>query len=322
MSQANAKSFRDPRVQQLFNRYATYNGSDPYKAPATLNVIPHLEHNLGAFYPAGGMYSVAKALHQLAQEMGVVLHFNEPVKRIQVAGKCVRGILTEKGTYEAPLVVSNVDIYYTFKHLLPDQQAPTRILKQPRSSSALIFYWGMKAQFPELEVHNLFFSNDYPKEFEALHDHKTVCDDPTVYVYISSKESPSHAPPEGENWFTMINVPHISGQDWDQLIAAARQNILKKLSKRLGKDLAPLIQMEKVWDPRGIERDTFSWLGALYGNSSNNKFAAFLRHPNFSRRIKGLYFAGGSVHPGGGVPLCLLSAKIIQDLLTSDSNKT
>jgi phytoene dehydrogenase-like protein len=111
----------------------------------------------------------------------------------------------------------------------------------------------------------------------------------------------------------MINVPRNTGQEWDELIADARQNILNKLSKNLGEEISKLIISESVLDPRGIERKTSSFQGSIYGTSSNSKFAAFLRQANKSSKIKNLYFCGGSVHPGGGIPLSLLSAKIVSD---------
>ncbi|HMG07380.1 MAG TPA: hypothetical protein VK609_02660, partial [Mucilaginibacter sp.] len=120
--------------------------------------------------------------------------------------------------------------------------------------------------------------------------------------------------PEGcENWFTMINVPANTGQDWDKLIATARENIWKKLTRILGFDISAFIVCESMLDPRSIESKTSSYQGSLYGTSSNSRFAAFLRHANRSSKIKNLYFCGGSVHPGGGIPLCLLSAKIVSD---------
>ncbi|MGB3777889.1 MAG: phytoene desaturase, partial [Tunicatimonas sp.] len=137
--------------------------------------------------------------------------------------------------------------------------------------------------------------------------------DPTVYLNITSKYKPDDAPPGCENWFTMINVPNNSGQDWDNLIERARSNVIAKLNRMLNTDVASLIVTESILDPRSIERKTSSSQGALYGNSSNNRYAAFLRHANFSRRFRGLYFCGGSVHPGGGIPLSLLSAKIMAD---------
>jgi len=189
--------------------------------------------------------------------------------------------------------------------------APQKLLKQQKSSSAIIFYWGIKSSFDELDLHNIFFTGDYQEEFGHLFRSKTLTEDPTVYINITSKYRKEDAPEGGENWFTMINAPHNVGQDWDQLIDDARANILKKLNRLLRRDVASLIEVEEVLDPRTIESKTSSSQGALYGNSSNNKFSAFLRHPNVSRKIKGLYFCGGSVHPGGGIPMALSSAKII-----------
>jgi phytoene dehydrogenase-like protein len=113
-----------------------------------------------------------------------------------------------------------------------------------------------------------------------------------------------------ENWFVMINAPSNIGQNWDQLILETKKNVIAKINKQLGITLEDLIENEQILDPRTIESKTSSYQGSLYGTSSNSKFAAFLRHPNFKKNIKGLYFVGGSVHPGGGIPLCLLSAKI------------
>jgi len=315
MDQANRAYFQDPRVVQLFNRYATYNGSDPYQAPATLNIIPHLEHNIGAYFPRGGMYAVTESLTRLAGELGVRLHLGSPVREILTERGQVTGLRLDWGSFPAEVVVSNADIVPTYRRLMPSLPAPERTLRQPRSSSALIFYWGINRSFPELDLHNIFFSGDYPGEFRQMWDGHLISHDPTVYLYISSKHHPEDAPPGAENWFVMVNAPSDKGQNWDQLIRQARQDILRKLSTQLGVDIEPHVVSEDILDPRLIESRTSSHQGALYGNSSNNRFAAFLRHPNFSRRVEGLYFAGGSVHPGGGIPLCLLSARIVGDLV-------
>jgi len=206
-------------------------------------------------------------------------------------------------------------VYFTYKKLLKDEQQPQKILKQERSSSALIFYWGIKKVFPSLGLHNIFFSNNYEEEFKHLFQSKTVYQDPTVYINISSKYKKDDAPEGCENWFTMINVPNNIGQDWEQFKIDARANILKKLSKNFNQDIEALIVTESVLDPVAIEEKTSSYRGSLYGTSSNNQFAAFLRHANFSKKIKNLYFVGGSVHPGGGIPLALLSAKIVAEMI-------
>ena len=315
MNAANGKRFKDKRVVQLFNRYATYNGSDPYIAPSTLNVIAHPEYNEGGYFLDGGMPDLSRSLHQLAVELGVEFIFNAPVEKIEVKGKTATGVNVNGKFYVANLVVSNMDIVYTYQKLMPEQKAPVKVIESPKSTSAIIFYWGIKQQFPELDLHNIFFSNNYPEEFDYLTNKKSIYNDPTVYVFISKKYQPKHAPAGCENWFTLINVPHDAGQDWEALVIEARKNIIAKLSKSLGIDIEPLIVCETINSPKKIEAQTLSYLGSLYGNASNNKYAAFLRHPNFSKGIKNLYFCGGTVHPGGGVPLCLLSAKIIDELI-------
>ncbi|MCU0352423.1 MAG: phytoene desaturase family protein [Cytophagales bacterium] len=317
MNEVNEAHFQDPRVVQLFNRYATYNGSDPYQTPGIMNIIPHLEYNIGAFFPMRGMYDITQSLVRLAEDLGVVFCYNTRVAEIVVLNRKAVGIRPEKTggramtAYESfDVVVSNMDVVSTYRKLLPGVKAPSRILEQPKSSSALIFYWGIRKPFFELDLHNIFFSRDYREEFACLFEKKTVSSDPTVYINITSKYKPDDAPPGCENWFTMINVPNNSGQDWDGIVNEARRHILQKLSRMLKTDIAPLIACEHVLDPRSIEARTSSSQGALYGTSSNNRYAAFLRHNNKSRRIKNLYFVGGSVHPGGGIPLSLLSAKI------------
>ncbi len=166
-------------------------------------------------------------------------------------------------------------------------------------------------------LHNIFFSNNYRTEFEHLFQKKTIYSDPTVYINITSKHKSDDAPTGGENWFILVNAPNNDGQDWDDLIKKTRQALIQKLTHNLGVDVASLIECEEVLDPRSIESKTSSSQGALYGNSSNNRFAAFLRHANFSRQFQNLYFVGGSVHPGGGIPLAVLSAKIATDLIDS-----
>jgi len=280
-----------------------------------LNIIPHLEFGIGAFFPKGGMYQITQSLVNLAEDLGVVFHYNTKVQEIIVENKKAVGIKIDA---EVPLrfadvIVSNMDIVGTYTKLLPALPAPKRLLEQPKSSSAIIFYWGIKNVFPELELHNIFFSKEYETEFKHIFETKDLYEDPTVYINISSKENATDAPEGCENWFVMVNAPHNIGQDWDMLVGQARQHILLKLSRLLKTDISALIDCEWVLDPRTIEARTSSSQGALYGNSSNNKWAAFLRHANFSSRIKGLYFCGGSVHPGGGIPLSLLSAKIACD---------
>ncbi|HOZ52007.1 MAG TPA: phytoene desaturase family protein [Chitinophagaceae bacterium] len=314
MNQENEQAFKDPRVVQLFNRYATYNGSSPYEAPATLNVIPHLEINLGAFIPAGGMYSITKALVALGNDLSVNYQYNSKVTEIIIESKKAKGVKVNGEIHHFDCVVSNMDVYNTYKYLLPNISKPLKTLNQPKSSSAIIFYWGIKKSFSELGLHNIFFSNQYEAEFDSIFHQKKPFSDPTIYVNISSKKNEDDAPEGCENWFTMINAPHNDGQtNWDEMIAQTKEAVIEKINRNLKTDIRPFIEVEMIWEPRKIEQITSSAFGAIYGNSSNNKFAAFLRHANFSSEIKDLYFCGGSVHPGPSIPLCMLSAKIMSD---------
>ena len=168
---------------------------------------------------------------------------------------------------------------------------------------------------------NIFFSSNYKEEFNTIFKKKTLFNDPTVYINITCKEDPAHAPAGKENWFVMINVPANSGQNWEELIAQAKINIIKKLNRLLQTDIEPLIESETILDPVIIEERTGSFMGSLYGSSSNSKMAAFLRPPNFTGYVKNLYCCGGSVHPGGGIPLCLKSAQITASVITKDFKK-
>ncbi len=317
----NAAHFKQAETVQLFDRFATYNGSNPYQAPGMLSLIPHLEQNEGTFYPKGGMISITNALVKLATKLGVIFHYGAPVQRIIEHEEKVIGVVVKNANVMADIVVSNVDAYFTYKLLLNSDAKAKKILKQERSSSAVIFYWGMKKSFHELQLHNIFFSGNYKEEFRHIFKAKTLSNDPTVYVNITTKMENGHAPAGKENWFVMVNAPANTGQNWEGLKQFARQCIIDKLSRILGVDIGEQIEVEETLDPVKIESQTASYMGSLYGTSSNSKFAAFLRHPNFTSAIKGLYFAGGSVHPGGGIPLCLRSAAIVTDMIVADSRK-
>ena len=321
LHQVNARYFRHPNTVQLFDRFATYNGSDPFKTPATLMVIPHLEHNRGAYFPEKGMFDIVRSLQSLSERMGARFHFNSRVEEILINKRQVAGVrVNQEELHGYSMVVSDLDIWYLYKDLLRSVPFPEKWFRHERSSSALVFYWGMKTVSPSLDLHNILFSSDYMKEFNCLFNLKTIHPDPTVYIFISSKIVPGDAPPGHENWFVMVNAPENSGQDWDKMIAEARNSIEQKIKRMVGIDVKKHRKFEFLMDPGKLEQYTASYKGSLYGNSSNSRWAAFQRHPNFSG-IKGLYLAGGSVHPGGGIPLCLSSAKIVADLIPSLKNE-
>ena len=319
MNEANNARFKNKKTVQLFNRFATYNGSNPFQAPALINIIAHLEHNIGAFAPKGGMHDITMHLYNLSVKLGVEYKMNTRVIKVITENDLVNNVLTSSGEIKADIVVSGADIKHVYTKLLDKKYYPTKILEQEKSLSGLIFYWGVKKEFQELSLHNILFSENSEAEFNSFFKDKTPYHDPTIYINITSKVTPTDAPEGCENWFVMINVPHNASGEPIHYVKEMRKQIVAKINRVLKTDIEQYIEIEDVLDPHLIEQRTSSSGGSLYGNSSNNKYAAFLRHANNSSKIKNMYFCGGSVHPGGGIPLGLLSAKIVSEMIAEKS---
>ena len=322
LDSTNRHFFRDARTVQLFDRYATYNGSSPFQAPATFLIIPHVEFAFGAYNVAGGIYSITNALYCAALKKGVSFHFEKEVKRIIYKEHRIKGLRLQDDDFDCEVVVANSDVRNTYDVLLGDHNSPLPRLynrKEP-SSSALVFYWGVKGDFKNLHVHNIFFSSNYQSEFKEIFRQKRCPRDPTVYLNITSKYVKLDAPRGCENWFVMINAPHAADQDWQNEIQETRVRILEKLKVAIGVDIEKCIIFESVWTPPDIEGETGSSMGSLYGMASNSPTGAFLRQQNKSFIYRGLYFCGGTSHPGGGMPLALLSGKFAAGLVERDES--
>jgi len=320
--QAVSRYFSDHRLVQLFDRYATYNGSDPYRAPATLNVIPYVELGLGGFYIQGGLYRLVETLEKLARISGVRIHTGIRVNRVLHDGGQVRGIAAGGEQYDSKIVLCNADVVVAHQKLIPGFPRITRRYEGLEPSlSGVIFFWGMRGFTPQLKQHNILFSGDYRTEFRQIFQALTPPDDPTVYISISSRADAAHAPGGCENWFVLVNVPYMQdGGTWHACETdRIRQSVLKKL-RDAGMDIENRIACETVLTPADIADRFESNAGSIYGISSNTRSSAFRRPPNRSRRLRGLYFCGGSTHPGGGVPMCMLSAKISAELIREYTN--
>lgn len=315
---ANKRHFKSPELIQLFDRYATYNGSDPYRASGMFSMIPHIEMHEGAWAPDGGMIEIVNSIYQLGLRQGVDYRFGSEVEEIITKGNRVKGVrYNGNQIHKADLVVSNMDINLTYDKLLPNVKPPVKLKYEERSSSGFIFYWGMNRSFPQLDVHNILFSGDYRSEFEFIQKGE-FSDDPTIYINISSKYNAPDAPESMENWFVMINGPNDRGQDWEKIKVELREIICQRVGELTGIDIKSCIVEEEVLDPVKLAHRTLSADGALYGSSSNSIWSAFLRQANRHSGIKNLYFCGGSVHPGGGIPLCLSSARIVDQMINNE----
>ena len=315
----NKRFIKEKHLVQLYDRYATYNGSNPYETSGIMSMIQHLESHYGTWIPQGGMVEISKSLTSLIQKKGAKIFLNSKVEKITTSGNQVSGIVSNGQQFDANYVISNMDIYYSYSKLLKDHKIPKSVSSSERSSSALIFYWGVKKTFDKLDLHNILFSENYQDEFDQIFNRGRISSDPTIYINITSKDIPEDAPLGCENWFVMVNAPHDQGQNWDEMVSELKKVTIEKINRLLDVKIENFIEEEKVYSPKTIEQITRSYKGSLYGTSSNSRFSAFLRHPNFTRKIKNLYFCGGSVHPGGGIPLCLLSSKIVSNYFPNAS---
>jgi phytoene desaturase len=307
----NNKRLKNPKLVQIFNRYGTYNGSNPFAMSGLYSMIPHLEMNQGAFFPTKGMRSIVLALQKLAKEEGVEILCNESsVVRPKNDGF---DVMCSKN-FHANQLVCAIDHLTFYKNVIKDTDSFASYKKQERSTSALVFYFAINKSFTSLDLHNIFFSNNYEEEFDHLFNKKVIPTDPTYYVHISSKSCENDAPKDCENWFVMVNMPAGVTPNQTQRESIKKQFFIR-MSTHLETNIEDHIVHEEFWDSESIQMDTGSFQGALYGPSSNSTLSALTRHDNSSKKYKDLYFCGGTVHPGGGIPLVMRSAKIVSNLM-------
>lgn len=313
--------FESEYLRKFFKRFTTYNGSSPFLAPATLNVIPHVEINQGGYYVKGGLYKVAEALTNLAKKLGVKFQLNTVVRSILVENERASGIeLSDNKKIKFDLVISNSDATETITNLIPDDSiSPRRKQKAKQiepSCSGFVLLLGVDKQFDQLTHHNIFFTEDYEHEFHQIFNEKVMPDDPTIYVANTSYSDPGHAPAESSNLFILVNAPYLSDSyNWDKGSEEYTNKVIGMLEKRGLKGLSESIIYKKSITPLDFYTQYLSNKGSIYGTSSNNKYSAFLRPRNKSKELDGLYFVGGSTHPGGGIPLVVQSAFNVMELI-------
>ncbi len=312
-----------PQLRQLLGRFATYVGASPYQAPATLNVIAHVELNQGIWYPKGGIYRLVEAFTKLALELGVEINTHSEVTSIDILDEKVHGIhLADDTFHPADAIIANLDVSTVYRKLLVSHSIPrhriAKMIKCDLSCSGFILLLGIKGYHPELLHHNILFSENYPHEFHQIFHQGVPPQDPTIYIAMTSRSTPEDAPAGHENWFVMVNVPPIQPNwNWEYRAEEYSSLVLAKLAER-GFDIRERIISKRFITPLDLQRHTGARLGALYGISSNNRLSAFRRPHNRDPEIRGLYFAGGTAHPGGGVPMVTLSGKVASQLLIED----
>lgn len=328
MDRAVRRYFKDPRLVQLFDRFATYNGSSPFRAPATLSMIPYIEIAGGGWYIEGGLYRLVEALMEVAHELGVNFQPDCDVSEILIEprmGWRTQGRVTgvrfrQGGTLFADNVVVNADPMYAYPELVPaefrDRALMRRMSKLEPSCSGFVLLLGVQGDYPQLAHHNVFFGPDYRTEFDYIFNRREPAPDPTIYVACTSKSDPAQAPPGCLNMFVLVNAPALTPEsDWPAWQGGYRDSIIAALERAGLEGLSERIIFEQVITPLDFEEKYHAWHGSIYGLSSNSRQTAFRRPPNRAPGLRGLYFVGGSVHPGGGIPLVMLSARLVARLI-------
>ena len=317
LNKYNKRKLKQPKLVQLFNRFGTYNGSNPYKMSGLYSMIPHLELNIGTYFPVGGMRAIVDSLETLAREEGVEIGLNEKAIMVNQNGS---GYLveTKDGIVKAKNLICSIDHVNFYKKVFYDSKLYEKYAAEERSSSAIVFYWAVDKHFEDIGLHNILFSEDYAQEFNELFNIQKTPVEPTIYIHNSSAIEEGDAPEGCQNWFVMVHSP-AGVEPTDAQLNAVRDLVQKKLETLLNIDVSKHIIHEDYWSMSRVEAITGSFKGALYGGAFNDKMSSFKRHGNKSKKYKNMYFTGGSVHPGGGIPLVLKSAKIVDQLIEEDA---
>ncbi len=325
MDQGVKRFIKDQKLVDVLNYFIKYVGSSPYDSPALMNLLPYIQFGYGLWYIKGGMYGMAQGLQKLALELGVNIHVNAEVVEIQHQGGRASGVrLADGRVLAADIVVSNMEVIPAYKNLMQGQEAEIRrVEKFAPSCSGLVLHLGVDTIYPQLAHHNFFYS-DHPREhFKAIfHEHR-LSEDPTIYLVAPCKSDPSQAPNGCEIIKILPHIPHLdpekplSADDY----AAMRERVLIKLERMGLTDLRKHIVCEESWTPVDIQAKYYSNQGSIYGVVADRFKNLGFKNAQHSKVLKNLYFVGGSVNPGGGMPMVTLSGQLVRDKILADLAK-
>ena len=318
------RDVKDGRVSQMLEHFIQYVGSSPLASPAVLCGIAHMQVGEGVWYPMGGTRAVPEALARLASQLGVDLRPGTDVTRITTEGGRATGVETAEGERIAfERVVSNMDSVRTYRELVGGDAARAfaKTRKREAACSGVVLYVGLDRAYEHLAHHNFVFSADPEEEFAAIYDRGEPAADPTAYLAAPARTEPAVAPEGGEALYVLVHTPYLRpGHDWSAMLPGYRRTILEKLKRTGGmEDIEERIVTERVLTPQDIH-DRYRVLdGAIYGLASHGRVLGAFKPGNRSRQVDGLYLAGGSAHPGAGMPMALMSGWIAADALDRDA---
>jgi len=319
------KYFSHPHLQMAFTFQNIYIGQSPFKSPALFSMLSAAEMKEGSFSIHGGMYSIVDKLVSTATGLGVVFNYQSPVSRIIVEDHKATGILLNNGTeLKADVIIANADLPYVYRELLPDKHMSWKLDHMSYACSAMVFHWGLDKVYPQLGHHSVFFSEGYKSSMDKIFKEKAFAEHPNFYICAPCR-SDLQAAPEGQDTLSVV-IPagHLDPKhehDWIKLKTSARASVINRL-KELGlEDIEQHIKFEICYLPQ-TWRSVFNVSrGAVFGSLSHRIFQmGYFRPHNRHRRYRNLYFVGGSTHPGNGVPLVLMSAKLTSERILKDEN--
>lgn len=316
--------FSDPRLQKAFTFQNIYVGQNPYEAPAFFSMLPGAEIAEGALFPKGGMHRIVQALLALANKQNVEIHFKTPVEKIILNGKKTEGILLDDGTIvHADLVVASADLPYVYDQLLRDKQKTRSLKKKKYSCSAIVFHWGVDKVYPQLDHHSVFLSDPFKEGLDAIFKDKSLADNPSFYIHAPVRSDKTAAPENQDTLSVIVPVAHLdeqAGQDWKLLKQKAREAVIRRLVEAGLSDIEKHIKFEICYLPKTWESSCNVTNGSVFGSLGHTIFQmGYFRPHNQHKKYKNLYFAGGSTHPGNGVPLVLLGAKLTSERILKDA---
>jgi phytoene desaturase len=312
--------FQDPQLKAAFTFQNMYLGLSPYDAPATYSLLQYTELAGGVWFPLGGLYRVIESLVRIAEAHGVEFIYNGEVAQIEVSNRRATGVILGDGSrIEADVIVANADLPYVYGKLLPDRAAAERLERKKYTCSAVMFYWGVDKVYSQLGTHNVYLAGDYRASFERIFKDKSLPEEPSFYVHAPARVDPSAAPEGADTLFVLVPVGHLAeGQDWQALTSRARSAVLDRLAKDGVRDIEAHLKFEVNYTPRDWMSLYNLAKGAAFGLSHNFLQVGYLRPQNRHPRYRNLYFAGSSTHPGTGLPMVLLSAKLTTERILNE----
>ena len=321
-----SRFFRSEHLRMAFTFQNIYVGQSPFNAPALFSMIPAAELSEGSMFPAGGLHAVTEKLIEKAVEQGVRFHFARPVTGIMVERGRAAGVKFSDGSQaRADIIVANADLPYVYRELLPRKGKSRRIDRMKYSCSALVLHWALDKQYPQLGHHTTFLADSFREGLDAIFRDRSMGDDPCFYIHAPVRSDPSAAPEGCDTLSVAVGVGHLDArypQNWDTIAEKARNIVFRKL-KTIGiNDIEEHIKFEIVATPETWREALNITRGSVFGSLGHNILQmGWFRPHNRDQRYRNLYFTGGSTHPGNGIPMVLLSAKLVSERIIDEQKK-